>query len=161
MNHKFRVLIVSFCSFVVKRAESNNTKYTLIMKLHHVAIWVADLERVKEYYTKYFGATSNEKYVNKATGFSSYFLSFTSGAQLEIMHRSDVPDNNNDVIIKQYKGIIHLAFNVNSTEEVDDKAKELKQAGFEILRGPRTSGDGYYEFETLDPENNRLEVIFR
>ena len=27
-----------------------------------------------------------------------------------------------------------------------------------ILRGPRKTGDGYYEFETLDPDNNRLEV---
>lgn len=28
----------------------------------------------------------------------------------------------------------------------------------DILRNPRKTGDGYYEFETLDPDNNRLEV---
>jgi lactoylglutathione lyase len=41
---------------------------------------------------------------------------------------------------------------------VDNKFLELKNAGFRILRGPRKTGDGYYEFETLDPDNNRIEV---
>ena len=27
-----------------------------------------------------------------------------------------------------------------------------------ILSRPRKTGDGYYEFETLDPDNNRIEV---
>jgi lactoylglutathione lyase len=42
--------------------------------------------------------------------------------------------------------------------EVDEKARALQLAGFPILRGPRKTGDGYYEFETLDPDRNRLEV---
>ena len=129
------------------------------MNLHHIAIWVNNLEKIKCYYITYFGATSNKLYVNKATGFNSYFLSFKSGSQLEVMYRPDIPDNINDTI-QQYKGYIHLSFMVNSREEVDAKAKELQEAGYPILRGPRVTGDGYYEFETLDPENNRLEVMF-
>jgi len=43
-------------------------------------------------------------------------------------------------------------------EEVDEKAKLIQADGFKILSGPRKTGDGYYEFETLDPDNNRLEV---
>ena len=46
------------------------------MKLHHAAVWVTDV--------KYFGATANNLYENKTTGFRSYFLSFDSGGQLEI-----------------------------------------------------------------------------
>jgi lactoylglutathione lyase len=46
-------------------------------------------------------------------------------------------------------------------EEVDAKAMELKENGYSILSGPRKTGDGYYEFETLDPDNNRLEVTTR
>ncbi|WP_029904346.1 VOC family protein [Prevotella sp. 10(H)] len=130
------------------------------MLLHHVAIWVSDLEKIKEYYVNHFGATANELYTNKTTGFRSYFLTFASGSQLEVMHRDDIPDNANNTIT-QYKGYIHLAFAVNSAEEVDNKLEELKAAGYPILRGPRVTGDGYYEFETLDPENNRLEVIFK
>ena len=30
--------------------------------------------------------------------------------------------------------------------------------GFRILEGPRRTGDGYYEFVTLDPDLNRIEV---
>jgi lactoylglutathione lyase len=154
MNDKFRVLIVSFCSFVVKRTDNQKQK----MELHHTAIWVNDLEKIKVYYIQFFHATSNNKYTNPDTGFASYFLSFESGSKLEIMYRTDIPDNANDTI-KQYKGYIHLAFCVDSREEVEAKAKELQEAGYPILRGPRLTGDGYYEFETLDPEWNRLEVM--
>ena len=128
------------------------------MQLHHTAIWVSNLEKIKAYYIKFFQATSNQKYVNPDTGFTSYSLSFESGSQLEIMHRADIPENANDTV-KQHKGYIHLSFLVDSREAVEAKAKELQEAGYPILRGPRLTGDGYYEFETLDPEWNRLEVM--
>ena len=128
------------------------------MILEHVAIWANDLEVLKEYYTKYFNATANNKYRNPKTGFESYFLSFQSGARLELMSRPDIPNNLNDTIAKQHTGIIHLAFGVPAAEEVDAKARQLQNDGFKILSGPKKTGDGYYEFETPDPENNRLEV---
>ena len=128
------------------------------MTLEHVAIWVKDLEKMKEYYTKYFGGQPNDRYVNEKNKFQSYFLNFSSGARLEIMTMPEIPANLNDTINKQHRGIIHLAFGVDSVEEVDNKFVQLKAAGFPILSGPRKTADGYYEFETLDPENNRLEV---
>ena len=128
------------------------------MILEHVAIWTNNLEALKEYYIKYFNAFSNDKYLNPKTNFESYFLSFESGARLELMNRPNLPDNLNDTIVEQHVGIIHLAFGVLTTEEVDAKAKQLQNDGFKILSGPRKTGDGYYEFETLDPDNNRLEV---
>ncbi|MGC4034857.1 MAG: VOC family protein [Chitinophagaceae bacterium] len=131
------------------------------MTLEHVAIWTDRLEELKDYYVKYFGAVANDKYTNPSKGFHSYFLSFESGARLELMTRPGIPDNLNDTIQEQHKGIIHLAFGVNSANEVDEKAEELKNNGFAILSGPRRTGDGYYEFETLDPDNNRLEVTYK
>ncbi len=128
------------------------------MILEHVAIWTDKLEELKDYYVKYFGGTPTAKYTNEKKQFHSYFLSFKSGARLEIMTMPDIPANANDTIIKQHKGIIHLAFGVTTTQEVDEKAKQLQTNGFKILSGPRKTGDGYYEFETLDPDNNRLEV---
>jgi lactoylglutathione lyase len=128
------------------------------MTLEHVAIWTRDLERLKDYYIKYFKATANEKYTNTGKQFSSYFLSFASGARLELMTRPGIPEYKNDTVASQHLGIIHLAFGVESIEAVDEKANELRAAGFVILSGPRKTGDGYYEFETLDPDNNRLEV---
>ena len=128
------------------------------MILEHVAIWTDDLEQLKHYYVKYFGATANEKYTNEKNQFQSYFLTFQSGARLEIMTKPGIPGNKNDTVTKQHKGIIHLAFGVNTMKEVDEKAAGLLSAGFQILSGPRKTGDGYYEFETLDPDDNRLEV---
>jgi len=131
------------------------------ISLEHVAIWTNQLEVLKEFYVRYFSGVSNEKYINPLKGFESYFITFESGARLELMHRSDIPPNLNDTKDKQHLGIIHLAFGVDSIKEVDEKAEELRSAGFPILSGPRKTGDGYYEFETLDPDGNRLEVTTR
>jgi lactoylglutathione lyase len=128
------------------------------MTLEHVAIWTQDLERLKAYYETFFGGKSNSLYTNEAKRFQSYFLQFEGGARLELMYRPDIPANKNDTTGRQHLGIIHLAFGVNTMQEVDQKAEQLKLAGFSILSGPRRTGDGYYEFETLDPDNNRLEV---
>jgi lactoylglutathione lyase len=140
------------------------------MTLEHAAIWTDRLEELKDYYIKYFGGVPNDKYTNPVKQFHSYFLSFEagskspglqSGARLELMSMINIPDNQNDTITKQHKGLIHLAFGAASVEEVDEKARQLKADGFPVLSGPRRTGDGYYEFETLDPDNNRIEVTYK
>jgi len=128
------------------------------MTLDHVAIWTTQLEMLKGYYVKYFNGRANKKYTNKETGIESYFVSFDSGSRLEIMQKPGIPENLNDRVIKQHQGLIHLSFGVENMELVNRKSEEMAKAGFRILRGPRKTGDGYYEFETLDPDNNRIEV---
>jgi len=128
------------------------------MILDHIAIWTRNLELLKEYYVKFFDGRANAKYINRETKFESYFISFTSGSRLEIMQLPGIPPNLNDPVEKQYIGIIHMAFGMESMEQVEAKSEELRKAGFRILRGPRKTGDGYFEFETLDPDNNRIEV---
>lgn len=131
------------------------------MTLEHAAIWTNNIEQLKDYYVKYFNGQPNNKYVNTTKGFQSYFLTFAGGARLEIMYMPGIPENKNDTVITQHKGFIHLAFGVDTMQEVDEKAAQLAADGFTILSGPRQTGDGYYEFETLDPDNNRLEVTCR
>jgi len=128
------------------------------MTIDHVAIWTNQLEILKGYYVKYFNGMANKKYTNKVTGFESYFISFDSGSRLEIMQKPGIPENLNDRVTKQHQGLIHLSFGVENMELVNRKSEEMAKAGFRILRGPRKTGDGYYEFETLDPDNNRIEV---
>ena len=55
------------------------------MKIEHIAIWTKEIEMLRGFYEKYFDAQSNDKYTNPKKGFSSYFLSFDSGARIEIM----------------------------------------------------------------------------
>ena len=40
------------------------------MKIEHIAMYVADLEREKAFFEKYFNAISSELYYNRKTGFS-------------------------------------------------------------------------------------------
>ena len=114
---------------------------------------------MKDYYINFLNGRRNEKYFNTLTLFESYFISFESGSRLELMSKPGIPENLNDPVDKQYLGIIHLSFEVETMEMVEAKARELSDEGFKILRGPRKTGDGYYEFETLDPDGNRLEVM--
>lgn len=127
------------------------------MKIEHAAIWSRDIEKLKSFYGKYFNAISSEKYVNPAKGFSSYFLSFESGARLELMQMDSIPESA-DNSYRQFTGFIHLAFSVESEEKVNSLTAQLKKDGYEIVDGPRSTGDGYYESTVLDPDKNRLEI---
>ncbi len=127
------------------------------MKIEHLAIWTPDLERLKSFYENYFGAVAGAKYLNSKKQFESYFLSFETGARLEIMKKPDIPANRND-IHDQYRGLIHFAISVGSKERVDSLTNELRAGGFEIVGEPRTTGDGYYESVVLDPDGNRIEI---
>ncbi len=127
------------------------------MKIEHIAIWVKDLENMKTFYQQYFSARAGDKYQNPAKGFASYFLSFDSGARLEIMSRDDVPDSKDDPF-KQAIGYIHLAMSVGSKQSVNTITSQLADDGYAVLDGPRTTGDGYYESVVLDPESNRIEI---
>lgn len=49
------------------------------MQLTHIALWTNHLERLRDFYVKYFNGKSNEKYVNSKKGFASYFVSFGNG----------------------------------------------------------------------------------
>lgn len=127
------------------------------MKIEHIALWVKNLEKMKSFYERYFDARAGEKYTNAKKQFESYFLSFESGSRLELMQMPSVPESTNDVY-KQFTGFIHFAVSTGSQERVDSLTHQLKTDGYEILDGPRTTGDGYYESVVLDPEGNQVEI---
>ena len=114
------------------------------MKLHHIAIWTFRLEELKEFYVRFLGGKSNEKYVNPKKGFESYFISFDEGPSLELMSR---PDVQNTVVEENRVGLTHLAFTFPGQEEVLRFTEEMRSEGYTIAGEPRTSGDGYFEME--------------
>ncbi len=120
-------------------------------------MWVKDLEKQKLFYTKYFGAKAGEKYFNPKKNFQSYFLSFETGCRLELMTKPEIPENKNNAY-HQATGLIHFAVSVGSVQKVNELTAKLREDGFEILDGPRTTGDGYYESVVLDSEGNRIEI---
>jgi lactoylglutathione lyase len=127
------------------------------MKIDHIALWVTNLEGMKQFYTHYFGAVSNEKYINTTKQFESYFLSFETGARLELMKMSSIPPTLNDCYA-QFSGLIHFAVSVGSEEQVNSLTEKFRKDGYQIMDGPRWTGDGYYESVVLDPEKNRIEI---
>ena len=125
------------------------------MKIEHIAMYVNDLEATKEFFIKYFDAVSNEMYHNQRTGFKSYFLSFVEGARLEIMTKEAMEDTKKTLT---RTGFIHLAFSVGSKEKVDSLTSKMKEDGYEVISGPRTTGDGYYESCIVAVEDNQIEI---
>jgi len=127
------------------------------MRIEHIAIWTNDLETMRSFYEKYFQASSGPKYVNPKKNFSSYFLTFQEGARLELMYKPEIFSAQGKQHAERI-GIIHLAVSVGSEQAVNELTERLKQDGYQVLDGPRTTGDGYYESVILDPENNLLEI---
>lgn len=125
------------------------------MRIGHVAVYVKDLEGARRFFEKYFQAASGEMYHNKNTGFRSYFLSFEGGARLELMSRPDMADMEKQ---PARTGFAHVAFSVGSAEQVDSLTGRLKADGFQVISGPRVTGDGYYESCVLDMEGNQIEI---
>ncbi len=105
------------------------------MKIEHIAMVVNDLEAAKDFFVTYFDGKTNELYHNKITGFQSYFISFDDGARLEIMNKPGM-----------------------GAEKVDELTAMLKADGYEVLSGPRTTGDGYYESCVVAVEGNQIEI---
>ena len=123
------------------------------MKLNHIALWVWDLRSEADFYCKYFNGSTGPEYFNPNRGFWSCFVSFDSGARLELMHVDSI-EHSNAVSL----GWHHVAFSVGSKERVNSLTERLRVDGHKIVSGPRTTGDGYYESVILDPEGNRVEV---
>jgi len=126
------------------------------MRIDHVALYCLDLEGMKEFFIRYFMGVSNEMYHNPKTGLKTYILSFEGNdARLELMTRPEV-ENEEENIFRQ--GFIHLSFSVGSKEKVDNLTKVLNDDGYQVLSGPRITGDGYYESSIVGPEKILIEI---
>ncbi|MBW8687373.1 VOC family protein [Chitinophaga rhizophila] len=128
------------------------------MHIDHLAIWVDDLEKMREFYLTYFDTTCNKRYVNPVKQFYSYFITFNQGgSRIELMYRPDIqggmPDRGSN------KGLAHLAITVGNRHKVDSMVAQLRNEGYTIAGEPRISGDGYYEAVILDPEGNWVELL--
>ena len=126
------------------------------MRIDHVALYCLDLEGMKEFFVRYFNGVPNNMYHNPKTGLKTYILSFEdSDTRLELMTRPEV-ENEEENIFRQ--GFIHLSFSVGSKEVVDNLTKVLNDGGYQVLSGPRTTGDGYYESCIVGPEKSLIEI---
>ena len=125
------------------------------MIIEHIAMYVNDLEAARDFFVKLLDGHSNDGYHNKTTDFRSYFICFDGGARLEIMTKPKLEDQEKPL---NRTGYAHIAFSVGSKEKVDELTETLKADGFEVVSGPRTTGDGYYESCVVAIEGNLIEI---
>jgi lactoylglutathione lyase len=125
------------------------------MRIEHVAVWTRDVEGLAAFYVRWFGAHAGPPYRSATRPFDSCFLTFASGARLELMRLPDLaPADGGPPRV----GLAHLAIAVGSPAEVDRLTAALAAAGHRVEGAPRTTGDGYYESVALDPDGNRIEI---
>ncbi|MBR4473398.1 MAG: VOC family protein [Oscillospiraceae bacterium] len=125
------------------------------MKIEHAALYVNDLEAARDFFIRYLGGKSNEGYHNPRTGFRSYFIAFDDGARLELMNKPEMDDREKSL---NRTGYAHIAFSAGSKERVNELTEELRTAGYEVVSGPRITGDGYYESSIVAVERNQIEI---
>ena len=125
------------------------------MKIDHIAIYTHKLDNMKDFFVKYFSGTAREKYHNTKSGFMSYFISFEDNTRIEIMTR---PELNLSIKDKKGLGYHHLSFSAGGRDKVDELTSELSNDGYNVISGPRTTGDGYYESQISIIEGNIIEI---
>jgi lactoylglutathione lyase len=126
------------------------------MRLEHVAIWTHDLERLRAFYERHFGARAGPRYESATrAGFTSYFLEFPDGgARLELMRVPTLCDAAPAPAV----GYAHLALSLGAEHAVDALTARLHDAGVPVVSAPRRTGDGYYESVVADPDGNLVEL---
>ncbi|MBI5447840.1 MAG: VOC family protein [Gammaproteobacteria bacterium] len=116
--------------------------------LHHLALFVKNLEACEEFYTKLVGMQ-----VVWRPDEDNIYLS--SGQDNLALHRapahfSPAPDQRLD----------HLGFRLKSAEDVDNWHQFLKDQGVLIRRTPKTHRDGAKSFYCDDPDGNTVQFIY-
>ncbi len=118
-------------------------------------MWTNDIERLSEFYRRYFKGSRSDRYSNNKSGFESYFMTFEDGARLEIMSRPGLTERRGD---PSGAGYSHIAFSAGCRQAVIDLTQEIKKGGYAVLTEPRITGDGYFESTVSDPDGNIVEI---
>lgn len=116
-----------------------------IVKSHHIALRVRDLQAAKRFYTQILGFPV----VGQIPGKEIYFIGI-GGTTVELMGgaedaEGDAPDS----------GFVHMAFEV---DDVDATYRELVDKGVTFTTKPRNVGDIRLAFFS-DPDGNTLELF--
>ncbi|MBC1472950.1 VOC family protein [Listeria seeligeri] len=123
--------------------------------LHHVEIYVADLEKSRLFWSELLELLSYELYQTWSVGFSyKYEDTYLVFVQTEEKFLADGYH-------RKRIGLNHLAFHGGSKERVDFFRDKLKAAGVKLLyedRYPFAGGENHYAVFFEDPDKMKVEI---
>ena len=124
--------------------------------LHHVELYVSDLNRSNVFWSWFLESLGYELYQSWEQG-RSWRLDETYIVFVQTEPRFlDVPYHRCRV------GLNHLAFHARSREHVDEVTAELQRRGIDILyqdRHPHAGGDNSYAVFLEDPDRIKVELV--
>ena len=120
------------------------------MKLSHVAIGCADLEKVAAFYTEKLGLEEAFR-VNREDG-SLWIIYLDTGNEtfLELLARGGEPSELPET------GLSHICLSV---ENMDEELARLAKLGLAPANPPKQGSDGNVQAWVTDPEGNRVELM--
>lgn len=124
--------------------------------LHHIELYVSNLERSERFWSWLLGQLGYERYQRWAHGVSyrsdGAYIVFVQ-AELRYM---DVPYHRKRV------GLNHLAFRAASREQVDALTEALQDRGITLLYAqahPFAGGERHYAVYFEDPDRIKVEIV--
>lgn len=122
--------------------------------LHHVELYVGDVERALRFWAWLLGELGYEPFQEWDEGFSwrrgDAYLAFVQAPEVE------------DGFDRRRVGLNHVAFRVDGRGEVDRLAGELQERGARLLyedRHPYAGGPDHYAAFLEDPDGLKVELV--
>jgi catechol 2,3-dioxygenase-like lactoylglutathione lyase family enzyme len=116
--------------------------------MHHVALWVRDLEACERFYCGVLGMR-----VEWRPDPDNLYL--TSGSDNLALHRASV-----DFTPGAHQHLDHIGFIITDLAQVDAWYEFMKAEGVAIAKEPKTHRDGARSFYCRDPDGNTVQMIF-
>ncbi len=119
---------------------------------------VSDVERTTRFYNAWgFKPNGKHSTTEELTSFligdDDFVVHFFLKGILKTAMKGDITDaeKSNEII---------FTLSAESKTQVDDWAKEVKQAGGKIISEPEEFGKGYYGFIFADPDGHKFNVFY-
>lgn len=129
---------------------------TMTGTLHHVEIYVSDLEQSKAFWGWFLGELSYTVSQQWPQG-----ISYQLGNTYLVFVQTETPY----LDVKYHRkrvGLNHLAFHAADRQMVDDMTEQLKDKGITILyedQHPFAGGPDYYAVFFEDPDRIKVELV--
>jgi len=124
--------------------------------LHHVEIYVSDLDRSVAFWTPFMQKLGYEP--RRWSGGMNY----VKGEEAYFCFLPAPPEHLAAGYHRKRVGLNHLAFKAESRKQVDDIAAWVKTSGYATLyesKYPFAGGPGYYALYCEDPDRIKVELV--